>query len=504
MDESTFLMLLSVLMLVASYLSGSVPLVMSMSEAKLELVSLFGAGLLVGTALAVIIPEGIHSLYSTVAPHKSLFIDLYVGVLWNHNIRSMIYNFASAVKDIKPLTLINSWKKLLINEEVEPDMADLETEDFHKIFLRGGEKSVTLEDIEFLLEADEYDLDNHILTAEEIVENMTTAESSETDECDQDEAENNIKPKQKLGEIKDHLNIVIKYVEDNDDENISAYYEHLRHLRNEVNFHSVIGVTLVLGFTLMLLVDQLSSKYTKGKFIFGDLYYIFKDVEAGLASRNSGSMTATLGLVVHAAADGIALGAAAASTQTEVEMIVFIAIMLHKAPAAFGLVTILLHHGLDKKRIRRHLLVFSMAAPVGALLTFFCIGQESKETLSSMNATGAAMLFSAGTFLYVATVHVLPELMVKASRGGSDTFNPLQLLCLLLKRYGRLGQSSSSNNINSSEASSSARHTNIYFLCLSPTALSYLRGHDNVYSQQNNFTLFNSTIITKRKKSIDE
>lgn len=89
-------------------------------------------------------------------------------------------------------------------------------------------------------------------------------------------------------------------------------------------------------------------------------------------------MTATLGLVVHAAADGIALGAAATSTHTEVEMIIFIAIMLHKAPAAFGLVTILLHHGLDKQRIRKHLLAFSMAAPIGALLTFFCIGQVFK------------------------------------------------------------------------------------------------------------------------------
>lgn len=29
--------------------------------------------------------------------------------------------------------------------------------------------------------------------------------------------------------------------------------------------------------------------------------------------------------------------------------------------------------------------------------------------LSSVNGTGIAMLFSAGTFLYVATVHVLPE-----------------------------------------------------------------------------------------------
>lgn len=33
---------------------------------------------------------------------------------------------------------------------------------------------------------------------------------------------------------------------------------------SHVDFHSVIGITLVLGFTLMLLIDQLSSKYTKG------------------------------------------------------------------------------------------------------------------------------------------------------------------------------------------------------------------------------------------------
>lgn len=33
--------------------------------------------------------------------------------------------------------------------------------------------------------------------------------------------------------------------------------------------------------------------------------------------------------------------------------------------------------------------------------------------MSSVNATGLAMLFSAGTFLYVATVHVLPELMTR-------------------------------------------------------------------------------------------
>lgn len=36
------------------------------------------------------------------------------------------------------------------------------------------------------------------------------------------------------------------------------------------------------------------------------------------------------------------MGAAAISSKPEVEMIVFLAIMLHKAPAAFGLTTFLL------------------------------------------------------------------------------------------------------------------------------------------------------------------
>ena len=48
---------------------------------------------------------------------------------------------------------------------------------------------------------------------------------------------------------------------------------------------------------------------------------------------------------------------------------------------------------------------------------FSCLSlQSSKETLSDVNATGIAMLFSAGTFLYVATVHILPEL---SSMGSS-------------------------------------------------------------------------------------
>ncbi|XP_017056791.1 zinc transporter ZIP9-B [Drosophila ficusphila] len=234
-EETIVLILLVFVMLVGSYAAGSIPMLMKLSEEKLKCVTVLGAGLLVGTALAVIIPEGIRSLY------------------------------------------MGSGQPQLIS--------DPEHQDYSK----------------------------------------------------------------------------------------------------------TIGLSLVLGFVFMMLVDISQRK-------------------SNIGSDKKSNATLTLGLVVHAAADGVALGAAATTSHQDVEIIVFLAIMLHKAPAAFGLVTFLLHEKLDRKKIRRHLAVFSLSAPLLTILTYFGIGQEQKETLNSVNATGIAMLFSAGTFLYVATVHVLPEL----------------------------------------------------------------------------------------------
>merc|ERR550517_2047580 len=101
------------------------------------------------------------------------------------------------------------------------------------------------------------------------------------------------------------------------------------HQHEENPVPHIIGVSLVLGFIFMLIVDQVANAMSASR-----------DVEVG-KGRGVVSWTATLGLVVHAAADGVALGAAATTNQTDVEVIVFLAIMLHKAPASFGLVTYL-------------------------------------------------------------------------------------------------------------------------------------------------------------------
>ncbi|KAM8921628.1 zinc transporter ZIP9 [Pelodytes ibericus] len=261
MDDLSSISLLSLAMLVGCYVSGIIPLAVNFSEERLKLVTVLGAGLLCGTALAVIVPEGVHALY------------------------------------------------------------------------------------EDILEAKHHE-----------VGELQKAKDAETG------AE------------------------------VSLVHEH-----DHSQLHAYIGVSLVLGFVFMLLVDQIGSSHM----------HAADDPEAARAANSK--ITTTLGLVVHAAADGVALGAAASTSQTSVQLIVFVAIMLHKAPAAFGLVSFLMHAGLERNRIRKHLLVFALAAPVLSMLTYLGLSKSSKEALSEVNATGVAMLFSAGTFLYVATVHVLPE-----------------------------------------------------------------------------------------------
>ena len=54
----------------------------------------------------------------------------------------------------------------------------------------------------------------------------------------------------------------------------------------------------------------------------------------------------------------------------------------------------------------------ALSAPLAALATYFCLNWStgSSQSLDTFTATGIAMLFSAGTFLYVATVHVLARI----------------------------------------------------------------------------------------------
>jgi zinc transporter 9 len=123
--------------------------------------------------------------------------------------------------------------------------------------------------------------------------------------------------------------------------------------------------------------------------------------------------TLTIGLLVHSLADGVAVGATkSASTKlTSLDMVLFIAVMMHKLPAAFGLSVVLRgNRAHSSAQVHRELFAFAISAPIGAIATFLVL-HEGFLGISSMSALGVAycLLFSGGTFLYVATVHAMGE-----------------------------------------------------------------------------------------------
>jgi len=326
MSESFTLTIFCLAMFFGSYLSGLVPLAFSLSESKMRYITVLGAGLLVGTALAVIIPEGVHALYLS---------------------------------------------------ELETNQLQTQHE-FH------SEHKVHGRHLNQLVEHD-------------VKENLLPVDRGEKD---------------------DVLPPVHQHTADRPREFASVS----GHKHSDTT-HSAIGVTLILGFVFMLVVDNFGSRL-----VHHHGTQILDASGSTVMNKSKASWTTTLGLVVHAAADGIALGAASAGSRFNVEMIVFVAIMLHKAPAAFGLVSFLISDGVDRKRIRRHLLAFALAAPLTAILTYVTLKNRIRDTYS-VDSTGLAMLFSAGTFLFVATVHVLPEVQ---SHYENRQFRAIELLILII------------------------------------------------------------------------
>lgn len=181
-----------------------------------------------------------------------------------------------------------------------------------------------------------------------------------------------------------------------------------------------IGFSMISGFILMFLIDRLPRHATESlrstpethhmsldDLGGGDTASIDEEADGFLNSltptpRKARSLATTTGLVIHAAADGIAMGASATSSNLRLGFVIFIAIMIHKAPAAFGLTSVLLKQGLSKRAARGHLVIFSLAAPVGALTTWLMItllGGDHLKGYSGQWWTGMLLLFSGGTFL---------------------------------------------------------------------------------------------------------
>ncbi|RLV85639.1 hypothetical protein JA9_001945 [Meyerozyma sp. JA9] len=172
-----------------------------------------------------------------------------------------------------------------------------------------------------------------------------------------------------------------------------------------VNFYDqslslMVGFLLFSGFFFMFLVDNLETIFKlcnrppleTNQFDESDTSNIARSLLSIFKS------TLSLGLLIHAAVDGIALGSAFNEDSRSLQLIFFFVIIVHKVPTAFSLPTLLLNEGVPAIVAKTHLFFFSLMTPFTSLLTYVLLSSvKGKQDY----IVSGLVIFSGGSFLYV-------------------------------------------------------------------------------------------------------
>jgi zinc transporter 9 len=168
----------------------------------------------------------------------------------------------------------------------------------------------------------------------------------------------------------------------------------------DVSTSLAMGGAILAGFILMLVLEALGFGH--------DIHEEHHDHEGEHGHDHvhhpSNPTSVVFGLSVHALTDGLAMGAALATGELSIAIAVAMGVIAHKIPAAFSLGVFSMHERGDASKSWKDLILFSLATPVMIILAYYAFGDVSEYNI------GLAMLFAGGTFLYVATVDVLPDI----------------------------------------------------------------------------------------------
>ncbi len=124
---------------------------------------------------------------------------------------------------------------------------------------------------------------------------------------------------------------------------------------------------------------------------------------------------AVVGLTIHTFMNGVGLaGAVQVDTDKTAPiawslpgLALFLAIVLHKPADALAISTVLSRKGVSRGKLALVQLGFGLMVPVGAIAFLLTKGALAENLRTQL--TGAALAFSAGTFLFIALSDLLPE-----------------------------------------------------------------------------------------------
>ena len=169
---------------------------------------------------------------------------------------------------------------------------------------------------------------------------------------------------------------------------------------------------LLNGFMVALFVERVLVRHTH------------HDCDDQSAHRHQVvGMSALIGLSIHSLTAGFALGASFSTPS--LAFVIFLAIVSHKTVAAFSLATVFKLSEIPLKRAVLMLALFAACTPLGALISLPLV-----HLIRDIHLTVPTAL-AAGTFIYVATMDLLPEAFHN-TRKRFATFFTLSIGILLM------------------------------------------------------------------------
>ena len=162
----------------------------------------------------------------------------------------------------------------------------------------------------------------------------------------------------------------------------------------------IIGAAILAGFIMMLILEGSGM----GHSVHEEHHDHHDEHGHEHVHHSTAPWLLVLGLSLHSAADGLAIGSAAAGSSEAVTALVAMAVLIHKVPAAFSLGVFSMHEREDRNDSIKDIALFALATPVMIMVSFYALEGLDEHFIA------LAMLFAAGTFLYVATVDTLPDI----------------------------------------------------------------------------------------------
>lgn len=178
----------------------------------------------------------------------------------------------------------------------------------------------------------------------------------------------------------------------------------------------LVFIVVLLGFAAFYAVESMILLHPR------------HDVEdCNQREHGSLSIISIVGLTFHSLIDGIVI-TVGFKAGSQIGIMTTIAVILHEMPEGIVTTSILLHNGMEKLKTFWFSVLVAVATPVGAIVSYFILGE------ASVNVLRIFLAIAAGSFIYIAAADLIPETHEK-----EKWFNTIILLIGMAALYA-IGQ----------------------------------------------------------------